>query len=171
MTSTTTLKNAHKDIVELAGKYLTFQLDSEVYGLEILKVQEIIGVMRVTPVPRTPDFIRGVVNLRGKVIPITDLRKKFGMESIPDTERTCIIVAQISRGLGAITMGIIVDEVSEVLDVQASQLEAPPSFGTSVDTEFLLAMGKVGQKVILLLDVNRVLTDGELNLISNVAEA
>jgi len=156
-------------MAQLAGKYLTFQLGSEVYGLEILKVQEIIGMMHVTTVPRTPEFVRGVINLRGKVIPVIDLRLKFSMESHDDTERTCIIVVQVSAGASTITMGIIVDEVSEVLDIKADQIEPAPSFGTGFDTEFILAMGKIGQKVVMLLDVDKVLSSGEIAAMGTMA--
>lgn len=159
----------NEEVSDLAGKYLTFQLGPEIYGLEILKVQEIIGMMAVTTVPRTPDFVRGVINLRGKVIPVIDLRRKFSMETKEDTERTCIIVVQISGAGQMVTMGIIVDEVSEVMDIKAEQLEPAPSFGGSVSTDFILAMGKVGQKVVMLLDVDRVLSGGEVKLMSEVA--
>jgi purine-binding chemotaxis protein CheW len=147
-------------IEKIAGKYLTFTLGKEVYGLEILKVQEILGMIPTTSVPGTPGFIRGVVNLRGKVIPVVDLRLKFGLETAPDTPKTCIIVVQVSHGSSRVTMGITVDEVYEVLRIGADQIEATPSFGSSVDTEFLLGLGKIGEKVVLLLDVDRVLADG-----------
>ncbi len=148
-----------------AGKYLTFQLGPETFGLEILKVQEINGLMNVTHVPRTPRFVRGVINLRGKVIPVVELRVKFGMEECPDTEHTCIIVVQVSHAGSRVTMGIIVDEVSEVLEIKSEQLEPAPSFGDQVDTEFILGVGKVGQKVIMLLDVDRVLGAGEVGFV------
>ena len=125
-----------------AGKYLTFKLGAEEYGLEILKVQEIIKMMDITRVPRTPAFVRGVINLRGKVIPVVDLRLKFGMESRETTDKTCVIVVQVaqaSAASGAVTMGTIVDEVSEVLDISGGQIEPPPEFGTSVNTDFILA--------------------------------
>ncbi|HLP41471.1 MAG TPA: chemotaxis protein CheW [Fibrobacteria bacterium] len=144
-----------------AGKYLTFQLGKEIYGIEILKVQEIIGMMPVTHVPKTPDFVRGVINLRGKVIPVVELRSKFGLQGREDTERTCIVVVQVAWATGTVTMGLLVDEVSEVLNVTGDQIEPPPSFGSSVDTDFILGMGKVGQKVVMLLDVDKVLaSDG-----------
>lgn len=149
-------------IAAKAGKYLTFQLGKEVYGIEILKVQEIIGMMPVTHVPRTPDFVRGVINLRGKVIPVVELRRKFGMDTREDTERTCIVVVQVSWDAGRIIMGLLVDEVSEVLNVSGDQIEAPPSFGASVDTDFILGMGKVGNKVVMLLDVDKVLASDEI---------
>lgn len=153
-----------------AGKYLTFLLEQEVYGLEILKVQEIIGIMPVTAVPRTPEFVRGVINLRGKVIPVIDLRLKFMMPLRDNTERTCIVVLQVSNGGHSLTMGIVVDEVAEVLDVKHEQIEPPPAFGTGVDTDFILGLGKVNNKVIMLLDVNRVLLGDELSLLGSMSE-
>ena len=149
-----------------AGKYLTFQLGAEVYGIEILKVQEIIGLMNVTHVPRTPAFVRGVVNLRGKVIPVVDLRLKFELEQLADTERTCIVVVQVARRDSRVTMGIIVDEVSEVLDIRSEQLEPAPTFGSAIDTDFILGIGKVGQKVVMLLDMDRVLSGDEVEVVS-----
>jgi purine-binding chemotaxis protein CheW len=151
-----------------AGKYLTFNIGKEVYGIEILKVQEIIGMMQVTRVPRTPAFVRGVVNLRGKVIPVIDLRLKFGLEGKEDNDRTCIIVVQVGQGGGSVIMGLIVDEVSEVLNVLADQIEASPSFGSKVDTDFILGMGKVAQKVVMLLDVDKVLASDELATVQTI---
>ena len=162
-----TLDN-HPDqsLANLAGKYLTFQLGDEIYSIEILKVQEIIGIMSITAVPKTPEYVRGVINLRGKVIPVVELRRKFSMKTQEDTERTCIIVVQVSGSDGPITMGILVDEVSEVVDIMESQIEPAPTFGAAVDTNFILAMGKVGDRVVILLDVDRVLTVGEMDLLS-----
>ncbi|MBW8886308.1 MAG: purine-binding chemotaxis protein CheW [Fibrobacteres bacterium] len=154
-----------------AGKYLTFQMGKEVYGIEILKVQEIIGMMPVTRVPKTPDFVRGVINLRGKVIPVIELRRKFGMETREDTDRTCIVVVQVTGAVGTVTMGLLVDEVSEVLNVGQEQIEAPPSFGAGVDTDFILGMGKVGQKVLMLLDADKVLSSEELVLAAQTKNA
>jgi purine-binding chemotaxis protein CheW len=140
-----------------AGKYLTFKLGAEVYGLEILKVREIMGLMAITAVPRTPSFVRGVINLRGKVIPVVDLRTKFGMESIKDTVETCIIVVDV----GAVGMGIIVDAVSEVLEIAGGDIEDAPTFGKGVNTDFILGMGKANGKVTMLLDIGKVLTKEE----------
>ena len=153
-----------------AGKYLTFKLDVEEYGLEILKVQEIIKMMDITHVPRTPAFVRGVINLRGKVIPVVDLRLKFGMESRETTDKTCVIVVQVAQANGSVTMGIIVDEVSEVLDINAEQIEPAPEFGTSVNTDFILGMGKVAKKVIMLLDIDKVLSSGELAAVGKISK-
>jgi purine-binding chemotaxis protein CheW len=144
-----------------AGKFLTFELGNEIYGLEILKVQEIIGIMNVTRVPKTAAYVRGVINLRGKVIPVIDLRLKFSLEAIPDTERTCIIVVKIEAKQIEMIMGIIVDEVSEVLDIQSNQLEETPSFSANMNTDYLLGIGKVEEKVIMLLNIDKVLSNSE----------
>jgi purine-binding chemotaxis protein CheW len=159
---TTETREALAGKLAKAGKYLTFNMGREVYGIEILKVQEIIGMMTVTRVPKTPEFVRGVVNLRGKVIPVIDLRLKFELDSREDTDRTCIIVVQVSLIGASVVMGLIVDEVSEVLNVLAEQIEASPTFGGKVETDFILGMGKVGQKVVMLLDVDKVLASNEL---------
>ncbi len=153
----------------LAGKYLTFELGAEIYGIEILKVQEIIGIMSITNVPKTPDYVRGVINLRGKVIPVVELRKKFCMATRADTERTCIIVVQIQGQDVSITMGILVDEVSEVVDIAGDRIEAAPTFGTDVNTAFILAMGKIGERVVILLDVDKVLTIEDIELLEDAA--
>ena len=153
------MANAVIDVTEYAGKFLTFQLGGESYGLQILKVQEIIGIMPVTHVPRTPDYIRGVVNLRGKVIPVVDLRLKFGLPTHEDTEKTCIIVVQVRGADSTLTLGVIVDEVCEVINLRAEQIEPAPSFGANVTTEFILGMGKLGQKVLTMLDIDKVLTE------------
>jgi purine-binding chemotaxis protein CheW len=153
------------------GKYLSFALGQEEYGVEILKVQEIIGMMSVTKVPRTPDYVRGVVNLRGRVIPVIDLRGKFNMARVEDTEKTCIIVVQVQQNGSTVTMGVIVDEVSEVLNFTADQIEPSPSFGTGMeDAEFITGMGKLGKKVVILLDVDRVLTGEEFAAIGQAAK-
>ncbi len=160
MTTTLTPERA---LAQQAGKYLTFVLGRETFGLQILKVQEIIGLLPVTRVPRTPPFMRGVINLRGKVIPVIDLRCKFEMPEIPDGERTCIIVVQLESGAGKVITGIIVDEVSEVMNVTGEQLEPAPDFGSEAKTDFILGMGKVGQKVVMLLDADKVLAGEELS--------
>lgn len=155
---------------ELAGKYLTFVSGSEEFGLGILKVQEIIGMMKVTRVPRVSGYIRGVINLRGKVIPIIDLRLRFGLDVGEDTDRTCIVVVQVARQDSEVTMGIVVDQVSEVMDVHAEAIEPPPRFGSGVETGFLLGIGKIGDKVIMLLDIDRVLGDEQVAEIEDLAQ-
>ncbi len=149
---------------KLAGKYMTFKLSHEEYGLEILKVREIIGLMDITRVPRTPEFVRGVINLRGKVIPVVDLRLKFGMPKIEATDQTVIIVVQYGHRNTDLTMGILVDEVVEVLDIMADNIEPPPSFGTgAIETDFILGVGKADKRMIFLLDIGMVLTSDELH--------
>jgi purine-binding chemotaxis protein CheW len=140
------------------SKYLTFALGGEEYGLEILKVREIIGLMEITNVPRMPEFVRGVINLRGKVIPVVDLRLKFSMEKNADTQETCIIVVD----LGSMYMGVVVDRVSEVLDIADEEIEPTPSFGIDIDTSFILGIGKSKNKVVILLDINKVLTPEDI---------
>jgi purine-binding chemotaxis protein CheW len=156
----------------LAGKYMTFQLADEAYGLEILKVREIIGLMEITRVPRVESCIRGVINLRGKVIPVVDLRQKFGMAPTEATDQTVIIVVQYAVGARSFTMGILVDQVLEVLYVEGAQIEPPPSFGTdAAETDFILAMGKAAGRVIFLLDIARVLSEAETRALEGAVAA
>ena len=157
---------------QLAGKYMTFQLAQEVYGLEILKVREIIGLMDITRVPRSPDFIRGVINLRGKVIPVVDLRLKFSMDACQATEQTVIIVVQCQVGQRNLTMGLLVDQVLEVLSIEAGAIEPPPQLGeTAVEAQFILGVGKAGERVIFLLDIGRVLSEAETRALESAVAA
>jgi len=151
------------------GKYLTFTLDNEDYGIHILKIKEIIGMMPITSVPRTPPFVKGVINLRGKVIPVVDLRSKFEMAATDYTERTCIIVVEIEGQNGTVMMGIVVDSVSEVLNIKGEDIEETPAFGTELNTDYILGMAKMEGGVKILLDIDRVLSDGEITLIENAA--
>ena len=143
------------------GKYLTFALGDEEYGLAILKVREIIKIMAITAVPRTPHHVKGVINLRGQVISVVDLRAKFGMPAVDRTEQTCIIVVdsavRSAQGDRKVNTGIIVDRVSEVLNVNEEHIEDAPSFDAGVDSEFILGMGKIGESVKILLDIDKVL--------------
>ncbi len=141
----------------LAGKYLAFALGQEEYGLPVLKVREIIKVMDITHVPQVPPHVRGVINLRGKVIPVVDLRLKFGFPAQDYTERTCIIVVDVSMGGANVMMGIVVDSVSEVLNIAASDIDETPEFGDQVTTDYILALAKVKGTVKILLDLDRVL--------------
>ena len=141
-----------------AGKYLTFFLASEEYGVEILKVQEIIGRMPITPVPLTSKYIRGVINLRGKIHPIMDLKTKFGMDHTEITDETCIIVIKTA----SMMMGILVDKVSEVVNIASNDIEDTPSFGADVNPEYLLGVGKTGGRVRLLLDIEKVITSSDI---------
>ncbi len=151
------------------GKYLTFSMAGEEYGIGILKIKEIIGLMPITSVPRTPAFVKGVVNLRGKVIPVIDLRLRFGLVSVDYTERTCIIVVEIQGASGTIIIGIVVDSVSEVLNIKAEDIEDTPAFGTRLNTDYILGMAKMQGGVKILLDIDRVLTAEELVLIDKAA--
>lgn len=151
------------------GKYLTFALGREEYGLEILKVREIIGWMEITAIPRMPSHVRGVINLRGQVIAVVDLRAKFAMETSSRTDQTCIIVVETQQNGQKLSTGIIVDHVSEVLEIADEKIEDAPTFGTSVSTDFIRGMGKVGEAVKILLDIDRVLRSEELEAAVRVA--
>ncbi|MFH2076419.1 MAG: chemotaxis protein CheW, partial [Pseudomonadota bacterium] len=150
------------------GKYLTFALAREEYGIGILKVREIIGMMPVTTVPQTPHFVRGVINLRGKVIPILDLRLKFGMEELEYNDRTAIIVVEIKSQSGKIQIGTVVDTVSEVVNIKGEDIENTPTFGTKLDTDYILGMAKTGGGVKILLDIDRVLSGAEMGEMDQV---
>lgn len=142
-----------------AGKYLTFHLGREEFAIQVLKVREIMGVQDITAVPQTPACVKGVINLRGKVIPVVDLRLKFGLPEIEYSQRTCIIVVQVQVGAGTMMMGIIVDGVSEVLTLTGADIEDTPDFGQGVATPYLLGMAKVKGKVKILLDIDHVLSN------------
>jgi purine-binding chemotaxis protein CheW len=146
-----------------AGKYLTFQLANEEFGIRVLKVREIMGIQDITGVPQTPVHVKGVINLRGKVIPVVDLRLKFGLPAAEYNQRTCIIVTQVQGEFTQIMMGIVVDGVSEVLNLASSDIEDTPDFGEEVSTRYLLGMAKSKGKVKILLDIDRVLSSQELH--------
>ncbi|MFC1464434.1 MAG: chemotaxis protein CheW [Candidatus Brachytrichaceae bacterium NZ_4S206] len=163
--SQTTTKSAR------GGKYLTFALGREGYGLQILKVREIIGFMDITAVPRTPAHVKGVINLRGQVISVIDLRSRFAMPETERTDETCIIVVETMQDGRKVNVGLIVDKVSEVLDIAEDNIEDAPAFGGGVDGRFVLGMGKIGNAVKILLDIDRVL-DAETNAaIAQIAQA
>jgi len=166
---TKTMDQAVKSMVDREGKYLTFSLSGEEYGIGILKVKEIIGMMPITPVPRTPSYVKGVINLRGKVIPVMDLRLKFGMEEASYTERTCIIVVEIGGQVGSVLIGIVVDSVSEVLNIKATDIEETPTFGAKLDTEYILGMAKMNGGVKILLDIDKVLSAEEVTFLDKAA--
>jgi purine-binding chemotaxis protein CheW len=151
-----------------SGKYLTFQLGNEEFGIRVLKVREIMGIQEITTVPQTPVHIRGVINLRGKVVPVIDLRLKFGLPPADYTQRTCIVVTQLQGEAGLILMGVIVDGVSEVLNLAASDIEDTPDFGEEVAAQYLLGMAKVKGKVKILLDIDRVLSAQDLHQLSGL---
>jgi len=160
--------NQVKDSLSREGKYLTFSLSGEEYGIGIRKVREIIGMMAVTHVPQTPYYIKGVINLRGKVIPIVDFRLKFGMEAMDYTERTCIIVVEIAEKSKTIVMGLVVDSVSEVVNIREGDVDDTPAFGSSIDTNYILGMAKTGGSVKILLDIDRVFGGEEMADLTNL---
>lgn len=162
----TQTERSNKTSLEKEGKYLTFTLGPEEYGLEILKVREIIGYMDITAVPQTPEHVKGVINLRGKVIPVIDLRAKFGMKTTEVTEQTCIIVVVICQDNHNYSTGIVVDRVQEVLDIAGENIDKAPQFGSKVNTDFILGIGKVGESIKILLDIDKVLSETDLSNLS-----
>lgn len=155
MSEVTTKQEEQKKIQVDGGKFLTFFLGEEEYAIEILKVQEIIGLMKITPVPKMPDYIRGVLNLRGKIVPVMNLRTRFGLEEIEDTDETCIIVIQHEDYV----MGVLVDRVSEVVDIATENIEDVPSVGVDEQSEYLAGIGKVDKSVKMIIEVHKVLFD------------
>jgi purine-binding chemotaxis protein CheW len=166
---TQNINQAVKVIAEKEGKYLTFTLAGEEYGIVILKIKEIIGMIPVTSVPKTPEFVKGVINLRGKVIPVIDLRVRFGMESIDCTERTCIIIVEVSGPSGKVMMGIVVDSVSEVLNIKSDEIDETPGFGMALNTDYILGMAKSDRSVKILLDIDQILTTSEMDSLKEAA--
>ncbi len=157
---------------QLAGKYITFKLAGETYGLQIVQVREIIRLMEITRVPRASDLVRGVINLRGKVIPVVDLRLAFGQARAEATEQTVIIVVQCAVHGRDLTMGLLVDEVLEVLSIDAAHIEGPPSLANlAVEESFILGVGKTEDRIIFLLDIGRVLSDAEASEVSSAIAA
>jgi purine-binding chemotaxis protein CheW len=152
-----------------SGKYLTFNLAHEDYGIALLQVKEIIGMLPVTAVPQTPAHVKGVINLRGQVIPVTDLRLKFGMPEMAYTDRTCIIVVEVQGEAATVQMGLVVDAVCEVLQVREQEIEDAPSFGAKVDTDFILGMANMDGGVKILLDIDRVMTAQDVALLEQAA--
>ncbi len=151
---------------ERSGKYLAFHLGAEEFAIRVLTVREIMGLQEITVVPQTPEYLKGVINLRGRVIPVVDLRLRFGMAQVEYTQRTCIIVAQVQGESDKIPMGIVVDGVSEVLNLASADIEDTPDFGVSLPTPFILGMAKIKGKVNILLDIDRVLTGQELRSVA-----
>lgn len=146
-----------REATAMAGKYLTFMLGPEIYGIDILRVQEIIGLLPITRIPKVSRHIRGVINLRGKVIPVMDLAQRFELSAREDTSLTCIVVIELPHDSGVITMGMVVDEVSEVIDIGEENIEGPPDLREAGGSNYLCGLGKVGEQVVILLDVARVL--------------
>ena len=153
----------------IEGKYLTFSLAPEEYGISILKIKEIIGLMDITSLPQAPEYAKGVINLRGKVIPVIDLRLRFGMKEADYTERTCIVVVEISGSSGSENVGIVVDSVSEVLNIKSDQIENTPTFGVSLDTDYILGIAKAAEGIKILLDIDRVLGERSVAELADAA--
>lgn len=162
------MDKAVKSVIDREGKYLTFSLAEEEYGIGILKIREIIGMMPITSVPQTPNFVKGVINLRGKVIPVINLRLRFEMEEIDYMERTCIIVVEIKGQIGSVAIGVVVDSVSEVLNIKGEDIEDTPAFGSKLDTECILGMAKIEGGVKILLDIDRVLRSEEIDALDKL---
>ncbi len=153
-----------KERSAVEGKFLTFILGDEIYGIEILKAREIIGLMDITTVPQTPEYMKGVINLRGKVIPVIDLRLKFSLPEEEHTQETCVIVVEVNDT----SIGLIVDRVSEVSDISGEEIENAPGFGQGIDTSFITGLGKVKDKIIILLDIETVLSSEELEMVEEI---
>jgi purine-binding chemotaxis protein CheW len=166
---TSNMDKAVQTMTMKTGKYLTFTLADEDYGIGILKVKEIIGMMPITSVPKTPQFVKGVINLRGKVIPVIDLRVKFDMGESDYTERTCIIVVEIYTEDETVLIGIVVDSVSEVLNIQEDEIEDTPAFGTQLDVDYILGIAKTEGGVKILLNIDRVLSSDEISSLEKKA--
>jgi purine-binding chemotaxis protein CheW len=170
-TTPTAQSNTTASTVTRGGKYLTFALGREEYGIAILKVREIIGRMDITAVPRSAPYVKGVINLRGQVIPVIDLRCKFGMAAVEATDETCVVVVEIERGGRTLSTGLVVDRVKEVLSINDDAIEETPDLGTTVDAQFIRGIGKVGSTVKILLDIDRVLTACETQELTSGAAA
>ena len=163
------MKNSEPTQRSRAGKYLTFVLGQESYGVDVLKIREIIRPVAITSVPQMPAYVCGVINLRGKIVPVVDLRIKFGLEPSGATERTCIVVVQVKLPSGGISlMGLIVDAVEEVLNISEGDIEETPDFGTTIDTDYILGMAKVKSAVKTILDIDKVVS---ADVIQGMAQA
>ncbi|MCL2065277.1 MAG: chemotaxis protein CheW [Candidatus Cloacimonetes bacterium] len=162
-------KDAMLETSVFEGKYLTFNLMDEFYGINVDRILQIIAIPDITKIPKTPPFVKGVINLRGKIIPVIDLRLRFKLPEQEYDDRTSIVIIKIKTEKGEVFIGIIVDKVREVLDIHANEIEKTPTFGVELDTQFILAMAKVKNNVVTLLDISKILTDIELTQIKNVA--
>jgi purine-binding chemotaxis protein CheW len=152
------------------AQYLTFGLGEEVFALDIAQVREVLDFTAITRVPRMPAFMRGVINLRGSVVPVVDLRVKFGMQSTERTVNTCIIIAELSLGQERTVIGALADSVREVIDLEAGQIEPAPRIGTSLDAAFIRGMGRRDERFVIILDVDRVFSGEELALVQGAGE-
>ncbi len=149
-------------------QYLSFHVAGEEYAIGVLQVKEIIEYDTLTEVPKTPPSVRGVINLRGSVVPVVDLAVKFGLPEISVTKRTCIVIVEVDLEGERMLMGVMVDGVSQVIEFQTGDIEEPPTFGTRVRVDYLLGMGKLGKKFVLILDINNVLSSEELEAVASL---
>jgi purine-binding chemotaxis protein CheW len=157
--------------VDVVTQYLSFKLGEEVFAVDISKVREVLDFTTVTKVPQTPDYMRGVINLRGGVVPVVDLKLKFGMEETEKTVNTCIIIAEVALEGESVVLGALADSVQEVFDLKPEDIEPAPKIGTQLNTEFLTGMGKKNDEFILLLDIDRVFTTEEISMVQSIGEA
>jgi purine-binding chemotaxis protein CheW len=155
---------------EEKATYLTFKLDSETFALQVANVREVLDLTDITRVPRTPAFMRGVINLRGGVVPVVDMRRKFNLPEVEDTVDTCIIVVEVNLDGDTTVIGALADSVQEVFELTDDQIEPPPSIGMQLDTDFIRGMGKQGDQFIIVLDINKVFSSEELNLVTDLEE-
>lgn len=152
-------------------QYLTFKLEEELFALDIGKVREVLDFTTITKVPQTPDYMRGVINLRGSVVPVVDLRLKFGMVMAEQTVNTCVIIVEVELEGERVVMGAMADAVQEVLDLEPDQIEPPPRIGTKLNTDFIKGMGKHNDQFIIILDIDKVFTSSELQLVQEIEGA
>jgi len=158
------------DIIQTT-QYLTFKLAEEIYALDISKVREVLDFTTVTKVPRTPDFMRGVINLRGSVVPVVDLRLKFGMSATERTVNTCVIITEVTVDGDTTVLGALADSVQEVIDLEPGHVAPAPKIGTKLRTEFIRGMGKRDDKFIIILDIDKVFSAEDLSLVGAVQES
>jgi purine-binding chemotaxis protein CheW len=159
-----------ESIITETTQYLTFRLEDELFALDIGKVREVLDFTSVTKVPQTPDYMRGVINLRGSVVPVVDLRLKFGMTIAEKTVNTCVIIVEVELGGEKVVMGAMADAVQEVLDLEPDQIEPPPRIGTKLNTDFIRGMGKHLEQFIIILDIDKIFSDGELTMVQGAVE-
>ncbi|MBE0501441.1 MAG: chemotaxis protein CheW [Desulfuromonadales bacterium] len=157
------------EALQLTNQYLTFRLDGDLFAVDVSKAREVLDFADVTRVPQTPDYMLGVINLRGNVVPVINLRRKFGMDDAERTVDTCIIVIEIELKDETVVIGVVADAVQEVLDLDAGQIAPPPRLGTRLNTEFIRGMGNLNDQFIILLDIDRVFTHEEIAVIDQSA--
>ncbi len=155
---------------ESGSQFLTFQLDNEAYGVDILRVQEIKGWTPVTCIPNTPEYLKGVLNLRGTIVPIIDMRLRFNLETMEYNAETVIIVLSVQSGSGERVVGIVVDSVSDVLSVKTEEMKPSPDFGTNVHTEFIDGLAAVDEQMVMLLDIDKMLSTDEISALESIKE-